>query len=362
MTSLPSSSNARQFSQAVLQWFDQHGRKHLPWQQNPSPYRVWVSEIMLQQTQVTTVIPFYERFMQRFPDIQALAAATQDDVLNHWSGLGYYARGRNLHKAAVQVVQEHDGIMPATLDGLIALPGIGRSTAGAILSLACGQSEPILDGNVKRVLCRHYTVDGWYGQSAVEKYLWQLTSAVTPNARTGEYNQAMMDLGATLCTRSSPGCERCPVSASCGGLASGNPLQWPHKKPKKAKPSRETWMVMVQDPHGRTLLQRRPPSGIWGGLWSFLQFDEAVAATRYINTQPKSVVTHWDSFQHTFTHFELTIHPIHIGLKKAVSPTMIKECDGRWVAGTDEIGGLPAPVSRLLKQLDMPATASNKSG
>ncbi len=359
MSSIPSTKQARRFSQSVLQWFDQHGRKHLPWQQNPTPYRVWVSEIMLQQTQVTTVIPYYERFMKSFPDIRALAAATQDEVLNHWSGLGYYARGRNLHKAAITVIQECDGEMPSTLDGLVALPGIGRSTAGAILSLAFGQSEPILDGNVKRVLCRHHTVDGWYGQSAVEKYLWQLTSAVTPKDRTGAYNQAMMDLGATLCTRSSPECSCCPVSDSCQALASGNPTQWPHKKPRKAKPSRETWMVIVQDKKGRVLMQRRPPSGIWGGLWSFIQFDELASATGYIEAQVPSKVTHWESFQHTFTHFQLTVHPIHVALKTAARPSMIKERDGRWFAGTDDIGGIPAPVDRLLTQLRKAAVASN---
>ena len=220
---LPTDAQARQFSRAVLKWFKQHGRTHLPWQQDPTPYRVWVSEIMLQQTQVTTVIPYFEKFMGRFPTIESLAAASQDQVLQHWSGLGYYARGRNLHKAARVIVSQHGGDFPATIDGLVALPGIGRSTAGAILSLACGQSTSILDGNVKRVLCRHYTVAGWYGQSSVEKYLWRLTDSLTPASRAAEYNQAMMDIGATLCARSSPACDRCPVLKTCGAAASAAP-------------------------------------------------------------------------------------------------------------------------------------------
>jgi len=196
-----SKSRSRAFSTAVLKWFDTHGRKHLPWQQNPTPYQVWVSEIMLQQTQVTTVIPYFENFTQRFESVESLACASQDEVLSHWSGLGYYARGRNLHRAALQMVENYGGQLPSSLDELIALPGIGRSTAGAIMSLGFKQAAPILDGNVKRVLCRYFCVDGWPAQTAVERRLWTLTTALTPLKNTGKYNQAMMDLGATVCTR-----------------------------------------------------------------------------------------------------------------------------------------------------------------
>ncbi len=359
MNTLPSNRQCRQFSDAVLAWFEQHGRKHLPWQQNPTPYRVWVSEIMLQQTQVTTVIPFFERFMLSFPGVDALAEASQDEVLNHWSGLGYYARGRNLHKAAIKIMQDNNGELPQTLEGLMELPGIGRSTAGAILSLACGQSEPILDGNVKRVLCRHYGVDGWYGQSAVEKHLWQLTSAVTPRQLTGPYNQAMMDLGATLCSRTKPGCDRCPVQSSCAGYATGNPTQWPHKKPKKNKPQRQTWMIIVQDGQGRLMMKRRPPSGIWGGLWGFTQFDTEVLAERYLDSLNLSSVARWQSFQHTFTHFHLMIHPIHVRLKHKVTASMIEDNECRWVTPGEDVGGLPAPVSRIIDQLQKPVDSSN---
>lgn len=348
---VPADKECRKFSSAVLKWFEQHGRKHLPWQQDVNPYRVWVSEIMLQQTQVTTVIPYFDKFMQRFPDVEALAQATQDQVLQHWSGLGYYARGRNLHKAAQQIVEQHQGRFPQTLEGLIALPGIGRSTAGAVLSLACGKDTSILDGNVKRVLCRHFTVDGWYGNSAVEKHLWQLTDALTPSVRTGEYNQAMMDLGATLCTRSSPRCDRCPVVKSCLATATGVPANWPHKKPKKEKPQRKTWMLIVEDPAGDLLMERRPPSGIWGGLWGFPQFESSDAALEYakklgtIHSDDRS----WPTVEHTFSHFHLQINPLHVRLKTSAQKVMDRE--QVWHRPGSELGGFAAPVSQLLAVL-----------
>ena len=209
------------FAQRVLCWFDRHGRRHLPWQQDVNAYRVWVSEIMLQQTQVTTVIPYFDRFMRRFPTVEALAAAPLDEVLHQWSGLGYYARARNLHRAAQQVCERFGGVFPDDLERMQALPGIGRSTAGAILSLAGGQRATILDGNVKRVLARVYQVDGWPGQARVLKRLWQIAEAQTPRQQTAAYNQAMMDLGATLCTRSQPACASCPLQAMCQGFQHG---------------------------------------------------------------------------------------------------------------------------------------------
>jgi len=225
-----SSADAQLFAERVLQWYDAHGRKHLPWQQTPTPYRVWVSEIMLQQTQVATVIPYYERFMASFPTLAELAAAPIDAVLAHWSGLGYYARARNLHACAVKVVADYAGELPTDIDALVALPGIGRSTAGAILSLSLGQHQPILDGNVKRVL-----------------QLWALSESLTPATRTANFNQAMMDLGAMVCTRSRPQCAECPLSSTCQGLATGSPTNYPGKKPKKAIPVRQTVMLALHD-------------------------------------------------------------------------------------------------------------------
>lgn len=350
---LPGPQQCRKFSAAVLKWFDQHGRKHLPWQQNPTPYRVWVSEIMLQQTQVTTVIPYFEKFMHSFPDVQALAAATRDQVLQHWSGLGYYARGRNLHKSAMQIVEQHNGQFPQTIEGLLELPGIGRSTAGAILSLACGQPAPILDGNVKRVLCRHYTIDGWYGTTSVQKSLWRLTDAVTPAKCTGEYNQGMMDLGATLCTRSSPACDRCPVSNTCRALATGTPTSWPHKKPKKVRPVRSTCMLIVQDSSGAVLMERRPPAGIWGGLWGFPEYadtESALAAAESIGVIDAGP-SQWQPLEHTFTHFHLKINPLHIRLKEA-GDQKVSDNGCVWHHPGAELGGFAAPVSQLLTVLE----------
>ncbi len=352
MATIPAKKQCAEFSATVLDWFEESGRKDLPWQQNPTPYRVWVSEIMLQQTQVATVIPYFNRFMQQFSSVAHLANASQDDVLALWTGLGYYARGRNLHKAAQLIISEHDGELPVTLEGLQALPGIGRSTAGAILSLGSGVSAPILDGNVKRVLCRYRCVDGWYGQSAVEKQLWALTTALTPVENTGKFNQAMMDLGATVCTRSNPGCGRCPLQKKCQGYQTGLPTNWPHKKPKKTKPVRKTLMLLVVNDNA-VLLQRRPPSGIWGGLWSFPQFDDletlhqfAGALGKYDNHQTEQ----WHQLKHSFTHFDLEITPVKIALNHASGRRIMDENNGCWVDG-ELPGGCSAPVKRLLEKL-----------
>jgi len=261
-------AHAGTFSTSVLNWFAEHGRKNLPWQHDKTPYRVWVSEIMLQQTQVSTVIPYFEKFMASFPSLAALAAAPEDDVLAHWSGLGYYARARNLHKCAKLAVSNYGGVLPQALDELVAMPGIGRSTAGAILSLALGQPTPILDGNVKRVLARYFAVDGWPGKSDVLKQLWHISETVTPVKSTDSFNQAMMDLGATLCTRSRPACVRCPLASDCQARALGEPTRFPGKKPKKITPVKTTIMLALANADGAYLLERRPPSGIWGSLWS----------------------------------------------------------------------------------------------
>jgi A/G-specific adenine glycosylase len=266
---MPGSTN---FANRILAWFDEHGRKDLPWQSPKDPYRTWVSEIMLQQTQVQTVIPFFERFMARFPDVVALADAAQDEVMHHWSGLGYYARARNLHRAAQLIRDDYGGEFPDTLEAMMGLPGIGRSTAGAILSLSMNQRQPILDGNVKRVLARHEAVGGWPGKVSVANALWDIAERNTPQERVADYTQAIMDLGATLCTRSKPACGRCPVAADCAARKSGSEHNFPGRKPKKDKPLRSTTMVLATS-NSSLFLERRPEAGIWGGLWSLPEIN-----------------------------------------------------------------------------------------
>lgn len=349
-----SAKDTKAFAKAVLHWFDRHGRKTLPWQQDATPYRVWISEIMLQQTQVTTVIPYYQRFMQSFPTVEALASASQDNVLEHWTGLGYYARGRNLHKAAKMIVEQFDGELPDTVEALETLPGIGRSTAGAIASLGHGKWAPILDGNVKRVLCRHYAVDGWYGQTAVQKQLWHLSEQLTPADRTGNFNQAMMDIGAMVCTRTRPDCNSCPLSAGCKALASGTPTDWPHRKPAKDKPRRKCWMLVALDRQcEQVLLEKRPQSGIWGGLWSLPQFDTAEALTDEAARLGGESLQQLGAIEHTFTHYHLTIYPMLAQVSRQDGETdVVMDVDQRvWYRHGDTPGGFAAPVAKLLDRL-----------
>ncbi len=333
-------SSSVEFAGRVLTWFDQYGRKDLPWQQAVTPYRVWVSEIMLQQTQVATVIPYFTRFMTRFPTLSDLAAAPLDDVLHHWTGLGYYARARNLHKAAQQAVDRHGGELPADLDALSALPGIGRSTAGAILSLGMGQRAAILDGNVKRVLSRHEALAGDPAQADILRRFWQVAEQYTPPRRAPHYNQAMMDLGAMICTRSRPACALCPLIASCRGHAEGNPTLYPQKKRKMAAPERSTRMLLQLNDQGQVWLQQRPPSGLWGGLWTFpeLALDDAAPEGH-----------DWPAFWHVFTHFRLHIHP---RLIRAETVNPVSGPSGQWVT-LDPLPalGVPAPVQQLLQRL-----------
>ena len=342
------------FSNAVLDWYDRYGRKDLPWQVQPTPYRVWVSEIMLQQTQVATVIPYYERFMARFPDIQSLAQAGQDQVLHHWSGLGYYARARNLHAAAQRLVDVFDGRFPDRFDDVLALPGIGRSTAGAILSLAAGQYYPILDGNVKRVLTRYHVVDGWPGQASVLKRLWALAEQYTPAQRTADYTQAIMDLGATVCTRTRPRCDDCPVSAGCLAHAGGRQTDYPSPRPKKILPVRSVCMLMLCNAKGQVLLEQRPPVGIWGGLWSFPELpgiDAVAGHCRDALGVRAADISAWPQLRHTFSHFHLDIIPVFA--RAAGNESMVMEAPQRlWynTNGTDE-RGLAAPVEKLLQRL-----------
>jgi A/G-specific adenine glycosylase len=338
------------FAARVLRWYDDHGRKDLPWQNTVDAYRVWVSEIMLQQTQVRTVIPYFLRFMDRFPDVLTLASADLDEVLQHWSGLGYYARARNLHRTAKMIRDEHDGRFPSDVDTVSALPGIGRSTAGAILALAFGQRHAILDGNVKRVLARHAAVAGWPGKTAVARELWELAETRTPMQRVGDYTQAMMDLGATLCTRSAPACGSCPVNGDCVALAAGEVERFPGRKPKRERPLRETTMVLaVAD--GAVYLERRPATGIWGGLWSLPEVSDVGdwCAQRFdadaVETQS------WDTLRHSFSHYDLDIAPVVVRID-AVSSKVADYDDSTWYRPGDEPpGGIAAPVMRLIETL-----------
>jgi len=340
------------FSPVVLDWFDDHGRKALPWQQDPTPYRVWISEIMLQQTQVQTVIPYYQRFMQRFPAVRSLADAPLDEVLHHWSGLGYYARARNLHKAAQQIRDGFDDRFPEQFDAVTSLPGIGRSTAGAILSLACGQRHPILDGNVKRVLARYHAVEGWPGKSAVLKRLWHLSEALTPAQRVADFNQAMMDLGATVCTRGKPACEHCPLHKGCRAFQQGEPTRYPQTKPRRPLPVRQAHMLLLLSGQA-VYLEKRPAQGIWGGLWGFPQFDQPTGIPAWCDARglKTTLMEPLPAMRHTFSHFHLDIIPHRLSVKNP--PFSVMEGDqALWynLQGSAAVG-LAAPVQRLLARL-----------
>ncbi|MGF1763158.1 A/G-specific adenine glycosylase [Aliivibrio kagoshimensis] len=343
------------FSQAVLNWYEQFGRKTLPWQIEKTPYKVWLSEIMLQQTQVTTVIPYFERFMDRFPTVEDLANAEQDEVLHLWTGLGYYARARNLHKAAKIVVEQYQGLFPTNIDDVIALPGIGRSTAGAVLSLSLKQPHAILDGNVKRTLSRCFAVEGWPGKKPVENRLWEIAELHTPKRDVEKYNQAMMDMGAMVCTRSRPKCEICPVNTLCEAKAADRQADFPGKKPKKVKPEKEAWFVIFHH-EGEVWLEQRPQSGIWGGLWCFPEQDNSELASQFdrlgierghqVSSQQQLI-----AFRHTFSHYHLDIVPILINITQ--KPSVLMEANGGlWynLAQPKRVG-LAAPVQKLLDQL-----------
>lgn len=337
------------FSANLLAWYDQFGRHDLPWQIKMTPYRVWVSEIMLQQTQVQTVIPYYQRFMARFPSLETLAEADQEEVLAHWSGLGYYARGRNLHAAAQQICDKFEGIFPSNFEDILALPGIGRSTAGAILALAFKQRYAILDGNVKRVLCRYDAVETWSGEPKTQAHLWQRAEALTPHSRFDDYTQAIMDLGATLCKRSRPHCESCPVKQGCQAYRQGDVSSFPASKPKSSKPTRRTWMLYMQDEQGNVGLYRRPQTGIWGGLWSLPEFD---ALTDLIDALPYASVAQnvieIEKFKHTFTHYHLWIHPVFVPLTTQNLSEWLIEV--KWFNRLDALAlGLPAPIRKILE-------------
>lgn len=352
LVSAENTSQDSTFSQQVLTWFDIHGRKNLPWQHAKTPYTVWVSEIMLQQTQVKTVIPYYQRFMQRFSDVLSLANAEQDEVLHHWTGLGYYARARNLQKAAQVIRDEHDGQFPQKIDQLIALPGIGRSTAGAILSLACGQHHSILDGNVKRVLARYFTVEGWPGNKKVETSLWQYADNLTPKKRTGDYTQAMMDMGATLCTRSQPKCDECPLHTDCLAFVQGRQTELPHKKPKKTIPVKSTVMLIPMW-QKQVLIYKRPPAGLWGGLWGFHEVKEQddiaqkASSLSLQDFQQQSL----EAFRHTFSHFHLDIQPVLLHLKEQPIGQVMEDTQMWFDLSQPQNVGLAAPTKKLFSTI-----------
>lgn len=342
-------------SDKVLSWYAAAGRKTLPWQQPRTPYRVWVSEIMLQQTQVNTVIPYFQQFMARFPDLQSLASASEDDIFSLWTGLGYYRRARFLRLAAIQMVNEHDGQLPDNLDALMQLPGIGRSTAGAILSLGYQQYAPILDGNVKRVLARFYGIETWPGETQTQAKLWDLAGQLTPKHGVAAYNQAMMDLGALVCTRGRPQCERCPLAQDCKAYASGEPNRLPISKPKKAMPVRTGQLAMLVDENQHVLLVKRPATGIWSGLWAFPELPENVNIATWVKQHfACDVLAHeaFPSFRHTFTHFHWDLTPMYIEVRRATNLQVQHDVSARWfVPGEWHDVGLPQPVRNLLQGL-----------
>ena len=337
------------FQRKVLVWSDQHGRKDLPWQQNMTPYRVWLSEIMLQQTQVATVIPYFQAFVTKFPDVETLAQASIDEVLQSWSGLGYYARARNMHKAA-QIITDQ-GRFPNTLAELIALPGVGLSTAGAILSIAFHIPQPILDGNVKRVLARFKAISGWTGNKKVNDQLWEISTSLTPARRVAEYTQAMMDLGATVCTRSKPACEKCPLASNCMALSAQQVAVLPTPKTAKALAAKELVFMLLHN-RQQLMLEKRPPTGIWGGLWSLPEFANEDAAIKWCITNNLVIRAKQvgDNQRHTFSHYHLDYRTIIIETNG--TGDIVQEADRLIWHNADQINklGLAAPIKRLLRK------------
>ncbi|POR56228.1 A/G-specific DNA-adenine glycosylase [Paraburkholderia eburnea] len=352
------------FAPRLIAWQREHGRHDLPWQNTRDAYRIWLSEIMLQQTQVSTVIPYYARFLERFPTVEALANAPVDDVMALWAGLGYYTRARNLYRCAQVVAGQHGGQFPRTVEGLAELPGIGRSTAAAIASFAFGARETILDGNVKRVLARVFGVEGFPGEKRVENGMWTLAESLVPDAAATDadvsaYTQGLMDLGATLCTRGKPDCERCPFASDCVAKTTNRQRQLPASRPKKAVPTRRTWMLVLMDGDA-VMLEKRPPSGIWGGLWSLPEAaDEAALAARAEGFGADvASVSPLAPLAHTFTHFKLDIEPRIAELAELAEPgrkgraLVAQDADTAWVPLREiDAYGVPAPVRKLLDGL-----------
>ena len=337
------------FAEKLKAWQKRHGRRGLPWQGTRDPYRVWLSEVMLQQTQVSAVIPYYERFLRRFPTVEDLAAASEDDVLQLWSGLGYYARGRNLHAAAKTVVSM--GFFPKKAEDIEALPGVGKSTAAAIAAFAFGERAAILDGNVKRVLARYFGIEGWPGEKAVETALWERANRLLPKSVIETYTQALMDLGATVCTRTAPRCEACPVRTGCTARKANQTAEIPAPRPRRALPQKTvTWLLLLD--HGQILLEKRPAPGIWGGLWSFPEApskDLEGHCLRSFACDVQSTKT-LDTLEHGFTHFRLRIHPL---LCQVTRKPTVQSPASLWIdVGDVSEAAVPSPVRTLASQLN----------
>lgn len=342
------------FAPRLLAWFEQHGRHDLPWQHPRHPYRVWISEVMLQQTQVGTVIPYFERFMARFPDVQSLAAAPIDEVLKHWAGLGYYARARNLHRAAQELVETHDGEFPQALEALTALPGIGRSTAGAILAQAFGLRHSILDGNVRRVLARHAGITGWPGEPRVQSQLWSIADERLPESKLADYTQALMDLGSSVCRARAPLCPTCPVAQDCVARREDRIAELPGPKPRRARAKRSAHLLIVTNDDHDVLVERRAPAGIWGGLWCLPLGSDGEAWPQLAQRLALQVngAQALPAIQHAFTHFDLELLPIRA---RAIG-TLDQVCDTTaraWIklSTPESWPGLPAPIAKLLERL-----------
>lgn len=341
----------QELARRVVLWQTQHGRNDLPWQNTRDPYRVWLSEIMLQQTQVLTVLDYYARFLARFPNVAELANAPQDEVMGLWSGLGYYSRARNLHRCAAQVMAKHGGVFPRTAEILQTLPGIGRSTAAAIASLCFGERVAILDGNVKRVLTRVLGFGADLATAAAERALWLQASQNLPaedlDRAMPRYTQGMMDLGATLCTRTRPKCVACPLQDSCVAFAQGDPQRYPVKTRKLKRSAQALWLLWAQAPDGRVWLTRRPAPGVWAGLYCLPVFDAPEALTQALPVSSRAAVTALPAFVHVLTHKDLHLHPMRLALDSGVPGAI----NGEWVAADQwPLLGLPAPIRKLLMQ------------
>jgi A/G-specific adenine glycosylase len=350
--------SADRFAATLIRWHRKHGRHDLPWQHPRTPYRVWISEIMLQQTQVTTVIGYYERFLQRFPDVTTLAEASLDEVLHQWSGLGYYSRARNLHAAAQRIVTAHGGELPSSLAPLVELPGIGRSTGAAILALAYDRPEAILDANVRRVLARCFGIGGNRGTRDAEQQLWRQAEQCTPARHAATYTQTIMDFGATLCVQRAPACERCPLARECVANRTGRVSELPPPRARMARRTRSIVMLLASRADGHLLLQRRPPHGIWGGLWTPPEFNDVGAAAQYCGARLAAARLEPEplpSVHHAFTHFDLEIRPVRARCDALAG--VMEGAATLWYNPREPARvGLPAPIAALLFSLGRPAT------
>ncbi len=349
------------FARSVLKWFEISGRKNLPWQNPRTPYRVWISEVMLQQTQVATVINYFDKFIATFPTIKKLAAADQDGVLHLWSGLGYYSRGRNLHFTAQRLVEKHHSKLPDNFEALIELPGIGRSTAGAILSLGHNKFGVILDANVRRVLCRYFGVVGWPGDTSIAKTLWQLATDHTPHEHTAFYNQAMMDLGALICTAKNPQCKQCPLQKNCIAFQQQKISQFPQKRVANTKPVRQSIWLVLQTEDDYVLLNQKPSKGLWGGLWCFPEFSNEKELNLFLNPIKNKIFQkkYMPSFRHTFSHFHLDVTPVFVNARSEIHQSVKENILNseasildQWINYSSNPNiGLAAPVKKILNSL-----------